>query len=197
MTALFSRGLPALLCVLAWAMPSAQAAALNFDNPGAIDIDNITNVATYHEAGFKIEGDATTFLTLQNGLLGFSGAPITLTADDNSAFSLQSLEQMFFDIGFGEQPGELTVTGLLNGLQVASQTFALADTGNLAAVLFGTDWLNVDAVGFAATSAYLLDTITTVPEPGTLAMVGLLLMVLLLRAGKKTPGRPAVLAVPA
>ncbi len=197
MSVLLSRGLPALLCVLAWAMPSAQAAVLNFDNPGAIVIDNITNVATYHEAGFKIEGDATTFLTLQNGLLGFSGAPITLTADDNSAFSLQSLEQMFFDIGFGEQPGDLTITGLLNGLQVASQTLTLANTGNLATVLFGINWLSVDAVSFVATSAYLLDTITVVPEPGSLALVGLMLMILVLRAGKKTPAGPMALAVPA
>ena len=150
----------------------AQAGVMTFDNPGVIDIDPMTNVATYTEAGFKIFGDAASFLTLADGLLGFSGAPLSLKAVDETPFALASLDYSFFHLGLGEIPGELTVIGLLGGMQVASLSLSL---GALASATFGADWSTLTEVTFSATSAFLLDNINAVPEPGSAPMIGLAL----------------------
>ena len=56
---------------------AAHAGLVTFDNPGVIDIDNNTGIATYAEAGFVITGLATSFLPIDGALVGgFDGTPL-------------------------------------------------------------------------------------------------------------------------
>ena len=174
-TTLHITTLAAAMCLAS----TARAEVMTFNNPGQIEIDNVTQIATYTEGAFKITGNAADFLTISDALLGFASAPLHLKAASGGAFSLLSLERSFFDLGLGETPGQLTLVGLLNGLQVASAVLPLGAT--LAAFNFGNPWANVSDVSFTSTSGFLLDNINvrlnaSVPEPGTwaLAMVALL-----------------------
>ena len=154
---------------------NAQANVLTFNNPGLIEIDPVTNIATYTEAGFTIMGEAASFLTIADALLGFTGAPISLKAVGLGPFALQSLERMFFDIGFGETPGDLLALGYFQGAPVAMQSFALGAAFDLAA--FGAAFANVTEVRFSASSAFLIDNISAdVPEPASIALVGVALL---------------------
>lgn len=170
-------GAIALACALA-APAGAHAALITFDDPGLITIDPVTFVATYDEAGFSISGDAATFLPLDAALVGFGGFPLSLMAQTGAAFALTALDAAFYDIGFGEAPGELTVTGLLDGATVASAVLPLSAPG---AFSFSGDWARLTEVTFLATSAFSLDNIAVtaaVPVPGTLALAGLALVAL-------------------
>jgi len=155
---------------------NSHAAVVTFNNPGVILIDPITNVATYTESGFKIQGQAADFLTLDGVLVGgFLGAmPFSLMEASGGVFSLLGLDLAYFD--FGGTPGALTISGLLDGT-VISRIF---DLGNLPTnpITFGSDWARLTQVSFLATSGFSLDNINVmavvaVPEPGTLALVGL------------------------
>jgi len=157
----------------------AQATVVNFDNPEAITFDG--DVATYIESGYKIQGPANSFQPLDdlanpgNGFLlgGVLGeVPFTLMAVSGGIFSLLSLDFAFFDLGFAAPAGSLTINGLLDGDQVATSTLSL---GAPTTTNFGTNWARLTQVSFVATSAFSLDNITVaaVPEPGTLALVGL------------------------
>ncbi len=157
---------------------TAHASVVTFNNPGLVDIDNNTGVASYTEAGYVISGQAADFLPLDESLVGgFTGAlPFSLKAAFGSAFSLASLDYAFYDLG--DPAGDLTVTGLFNGQQLASQTFSL---GGLSSAAFGTGWQSLTELTFSATSGFSLDNIrleavAAVPEPGMLALssVGLL-----------------------
>jgi hypothetical protein len=176
---------------------SAHAAVVNFDAPGLITIDPITSVATYTEAGYKIQGQAAEFLLLDNGagngfLVGgfFGASPLSLMAATGGAFSLLGLDLAFFDLG--DPAGTLTISGLLNGNQVATSIFNL---GGLNTATFGAAWAQLTQVNFQATSGFSLDNInvTAVPEPGTLALVGLAVAGLAItrrRAGQQSPMKP-------
>ena len=155
----------------------AHATVVNFDNPGVIEIVNNTFVATYTESGYKIQGQAADFLLLDNGagngflVGGFFGAvPFSLMAASGGAFSLQSFDLGYYDLG--DTPGTLTVSGVLNGAQVATGTFNLGAPNT---TTFGANWARLTQVTFLASSGFSLDNInvTAVPEPGTLALVGL------------------------
>ena len=109
---------------------AAHATVVNFDNPGLIDIDNDTFVATYTESGYQIQGQAADFLLLDNGagngflVGGFFGAvPFSLMAAAGGAFSLLGFDLASYDLG--DTPGTLTVSGVLDGAQVATGTFSL------------------------------------------------------------------------
>jgi len=163
---------------------NAYAAVVTFNNPGVILIEPISNVATYTESGFKIQGQAADFLLLNNGpgtgflVGGFQGAgpglpgagPITLMAASGGIFSLLSLDLDYFDVG--NLAGLLTISGILDGAQVATSIFALNAP---ASITFGANWAQLTQVSFLATSGFSLDNIrvAAVPEPGTLALVGL------------------------
>lgn len=160
----------------------AQAAVVTFDDPGQITFDG--DVATYIESGFKIQGPALSFQLLDdlenpdNGFLlgGVLGeVPFTLMAVSGGIFSLFSLDLAFFDLGFDDPAGNLTISGLFDGSQVISDNIAL---GDLTTIFFDSNWARLTQVSFVGTSGFLLDNINVaavaaVPEPGTLALVGL------------------------
>ena len=163
---------------------AARAGVLTFDDPGVIDIDNVTNVATYTENGFTISGQAATFLTLASTLVGgIDGtSSLSLKALGDGAFSLLSLDYAFFDLGFGAPPGTLTLIGLLGGAQVASEVLSL---GAVAHFGFGADFQNVTEVTFTGSSGFALDNISAVPEPGTMALTTIALMGMVLRVRRR------------
>jgi len=82
----------------------AQAAVVTFNNPGVINIAP-DGTATYTEAGFTISGEAASFLTLNDALIGgLDSSFFSLRTVGAGRFGLQSLDYAFFDLGFGLPP---------------------------------------------------------------------------------------------
>ena len=167
---LSAMALAAALC----AGGAAQAAVVTFNNPGVIDIDNNTGVATYTEAGYKIVGAAAAFLTIPDPSLGevlvggSDTTPFSLMSATGAAFALLALDYAFYDLG--SSPGVLSVLGFSNGVQVASRALTLTGINALAHINFNSSWINVNEVRFSGSSGFALDNISAVPEPGTLAL---------------------------
>ena len=165
----------------------AQAAVITFNAPNVIVLDSSATVATYTEAGYKIVGAAAAFglngdapgaEVLVGGNSDFdtnppTPIPFSLMSSTGAAFALLAFDYGFFDLG--GTPGTLTVTGLLNGAQVATRNFAL---GGQTHFDFSSIWRNVTEVRFSGTSLFALDNISAVPEPGTLALTTSALLVM-------------------
>ena len=157
---------------------AAQAALITFNDPGVIQIDGDT--ATYAEAGYNISGPATSFLLIEEppatGVLvgGFFDAGFfSLTAMNRGPFALLGLDFGYYDLG--DTPGTLSIVGLLDGLQVGALDLGL---GALTRISFDAAFANVTEVRFSATSGFMLDNISAVPEPDSLALATGALMVL-------------------
>ena len=188
--------LAGIACAAALCSPGAsQANVLTFDDPGLIVID-MNNVATYTESGFALTGDAASFLPLDSALVGGIDGPstlLTLMSVGGGAFSLASLDFAFYDLGFGDAPGVLSVTGLLNGAPVSLQTFTL---GAPSSASFGSAFANLTAVTFSGTTAFALDNLSAVPsaapvpEPSTLGLTAVGLLGLLARVNRKRKQMP-------
>ena len=168
---------------------AAQAALVTFDDPGVVDVDNTTQVATYTEAGFSIMGQAASFLPIDMRLAGgFDPSPFSLVQAGGGDFSLLSLDLDFFDLGFGDSTSTLTITGLLGGSAVASRTVALAGAQ---ALLFDAAWARLSEVSFTGNAGFSLDNLSAVPVasavpvPGTLALSSLALMALAAMAARR------------
>ncbi len=176
-----------LACALALALGAgAHAGLATFDNPALIDIDNATNEATYIEAGLRFSGDAATFLPIDGfgtggtgGLYVLAGSPLSLMAAGGGLFDLLSLD-------YGIDPfdplgsGNLSVHGILGDNSVLDEVLALGGLTNFAF----TGWTSLKQVTFVADVNFVLDNVnanvSAVPEPASLALVGLALAGVLL-----------------
>lgn len=99
------------------------------------------------------------------------GGPMVMTLVGGGSFSVQDL----WINGWQGAPGTATITGLLNGVVT-----------NTVSIEFGQPWTDavlnfaqVDSLNLSATTVFLVDDISvnggskTVPEPATLALLGL------------------------
>jgi len=169
--------LSTLACAVALCAGSAaQAALVTFDNPSLIAIDPGTNVASYNEAGFTFSGDAASFLPLDligsggsGGLLVLANSLLKLTASSGSLFTLQSLDFGLFNLQDTTPSPSLLVEGLLADNSLLSQTLGL---GALASFGFA-NWTGLQEVRFSANADFVLDNVSAVPEPASLALVAL------------------------
>ena len=176
-----------LACALALALGGGVHAGMaTFDNPSVVTIDPITNVATYIEGGLRFSGDATSYLPLDTigsggspGLFVFANSPLSLTADGGGLFDLTSVD-------YGQDPfdplsGTLLVHGILDGGGFLDETLAL---GNLSKFPF-QGWTSLKEVTFLADANFVLDNVN-VPEPASLALVGVALAGLVVTRRRKT-----------
>jgi len=163
--------LTSLACAAALSLTAgAQAAIVTFDSPGVIDIDNTTNVATYHEAGFRFAGDAASYLPIDGigssgtgGLLVFANSTLTFTAG-GGLFSLLALDYGLFD---PQATGMLDIHGIFGDNSQLTETRQL---GNLPGFSF-QGWSNLKEVSFSANADFVLDNVSAVPEPGSMALL--------------------------
>lgn len=175
------RALLKLACAaLLSASALAQAAVVNFNMPGIVDIDNDTNVATYMEQGFAFTGEAAAFLPLDGIGTGGTGALFVLPGStlalraETGLFNLLSVDLGLFDL---EEFGTLTITGLMGNNSERTQTIEL---GELSTFMF-VDWTGLSQVSFMADVAFIIDDVDAVggaaaiPEPGSIALMGLAL----------------------
>jgi hypothetical protein len=184
-----------LLCTLATLLavtgtPAVQAAVIDFDMAGVIEIDNDTNRATFKEDGFSLMGDAAGFLPIDfvgsgmsGGLVLFAGNAVSLSADDGGLFNFLGL-----DAGRSESasPATLTLTGIFGNSREISTMLALGDLASLQLL----DWTGLRELRLAADADLVIDNVqvSQVPEPDTVAML-LLGMGALVVLRTRRPGR--------
>lgn len=167
-----------LMCTLAAALamtvaPAVSAATLDFNNPGLIEIDNDTGVATYNEAGFSLRGDAAGFLTIDGlgtgssgGLVLFSGNTITLDTTNGILFDFTGLDAGLLDSAMS---GTLSLTGVFGTGTELSTMLALGELADLDL----TPWYGLSELQLTASADVIIDNIqvSPVPEPDTVAML--------------------------
>lgn len=167
-----------LMCTLAAVLamsvaPAVNAATINFNNPGLIQIDDGTNVATYGEAGFLLRGDAAAFLPIDGlgsggsgGLVVFGGNTISLGTADGSLFDFAGLDAGLFNEG---TPATLSLTGIFGAGTQLSTMLTLGELGSLDLAA----WNGLSELRFSASADLVLDNIqvSPVPEPDTVAML--------------------------
>lgn len=155
------------------ASPVAGAAVVNFDNPSLIDIDNGSGRAVYREAGFRLDGEAAGFLTIDGLGSAFSGAlvlidgsTVSLRAGSGSPFSFSSLVAGALDPQAG---AVLSITGIFGDSSRRDTMLALADLGTATLPM----WTGLTELRFTADGDLVLDDIgldaAQVPEPASIA----------------------------
>jgi len=157
------------------ASQAAGAAVIDFDNPGLIDIDNASGAAVYREAGFRLDGDAAAFLTIDGLGSAFSGALVlidggsfNLRANNAGLFSFSGLAAGALDEGAG---AILDITGIFGD---SSQRSAKLDLSQLGAFSFPM-WTGLTQLRFVAGGDVVIDDIRVdaadVPEPASIALL--------------------------
>ena len=167
--------LSSLACAAALcAAGPAQAALVTFD-PGTsvfIERDNATGATRYDEAGFRFSapGPENAFLAQagigtagSDALFLLAGNEIGFAAVDGGLFSLLGLDYS----------GDLLVEGYVGGVNSLSQSL-VADT--LTHFDFSPSWSSLSSVVFRVNADSVIDSISTVPEPASWALVGLSLL---------------------
>ena len=164
---------------------SAQASVvLNFDHPDLISFNPDFSTQTLVESGFSLSGPIFSFQPIDNagnGVIVGDGTAFSLQQVGGRLFSLLSLDYAF-DSSFGAAPGDLSLVGLVGGMQVAMRTLSL---GALTSALFDDSWKSLSSVTFSASSGFSIDNVAVIPEPGSLALVALSLG-LLAASGRRT-----------
>lgn len=157
------------------ASPVAGAAVVNFDNPSLIDIDNDSGRAVYREAGFRLDGDAAGFLTIDGlgsaftgALVLLDGSTVSLMANNGSLFSFSSLAAGALDPLSG---ASLSITGIFGDSSQRNLMLALGELGAFTPSM----WTGLSELRFAASGDLVIDDIgveaADVPEPGSIAML--------------------------
>jgi hypothetical protein len=161
-----------MLFALAAAAPLAEAAVINFDRPGLIEIDNATGNAVYREAGFALSGDAASFLQLDGigtgasgGLFLTAGSTLSIMAGNGGLFSFLGLDAGSND---ATVPAMLDIVGIF--ADHTRQDLMLTLSGLGPQSLSG--WGGLTELRFMASADVVLDNIalSAVPEPGSVAM---------------------------
>jgi hypothetical protein len=162
--------LSSLACAAALCLGgTAQAGLVTFDNPSVVDIDNGTGATRYDEAGFRIAapGPDAAFLPLDfigsagtGGLYLLAGSLISFDAVGGNSFNLLGLDYS----------GDLLVAGYVGGMQTLSQHLTGPD---LASFSFSPAWSGLSQVTFSVNADSVVDSISAVPEPGSLALIAL------------------------
>ena len=174
---LMRKALSTLACAVALcAGPGAQAALVTFNSPSLIDIDPVTSEASYNEAGFTFSGDVASFLQLDSigsggsgGLFVTANSVLKLTASNGGLFNLQSLDFGLFDLFDTTTSPALLLEGRLADSSLLSQTLGLGALSN-----FGfANWTGLREVRFSANAAFVIDNVSVVPEPASLALAAL------------------------
>ncbi len=176
-----------LLCL---GTATASAAVITFDPASQIQFNNM-GVATYDESGFRLSGEEASFFPLfdagsgtpaSQGLVMFGSNTLTLTSLGGGMFNLIGFDFRAYDLSFGTDPAPaadatLLVTGLFGaGALPQTQELLLNNTGT-----GFQPWINLSAVNFSSTVNFALDNITVqnVPEPSSMALVGVAVVGLL------------------
>jgi MYXO-CTERM domain-containing protein len=164
--------LSTLACAAALGLAgTAQAGLVTFNDPALIDIDDVTNVASYSEFGFTVSGQSASFLLLDgigsagtSGLFLVMGSLVSLGAVGGGDFSLLGLDFS----------GDLLVEGYIGGTQTLSQH--LVGGPDLASFSFSPAWSGLSQVTFSVNADSVIDSVSAVPEPAGWAMTGLALL---------------------
>lgn len=158
----------------------AQAALITFDMPAVVEIDNVTQVATYTEELFKLSGIAGSFLPLDGAGRGGTGglfvsmdSVLSLTSSVGGLFNLTSLDHSTLDGMIATPPTNLLVEGFLSDNTMLSE---MLDLGLQKSFSF-SGWAGLALVRFSADGDFVLDNldVTAVPEPASWALMGLAL----------------------
>ncbi len=169
----------------------AQAALITFDTPGVVEIDPVTNVATYTEAMFSFSGDAASFLPLDGvgrggsgGLFVLANAALRVAPSAGGLFNLSSFDYGTIDGLIGTPPTSLLVEGFRTNNTLLTE---LLDLGMQKSFSF-TAWTGLASLRFTANGDFVLDNlaVTAVPEPASWALVGLALAGLGWRSRRKS-----------
>lgn len=155
------------------ASPFSQAAVVNFDDPGVIEIDNDNDRAVYQEAGFLLTGSAAGFLPIDGigsggsgGLVIFAGNTLSVRASDGSAFNFSALDAGSFD---ASGSADLGITGLFADNTRSNLMLTLGSLGTLPL----SAWNGLSELRLTASADLVIDNlaVSPVPEPGTVAML--------------------------
>ena len=157
------------------ASPVAGAAVVNFDDPSLIEINNDNGRAVYREAGFRLDGEAAGFLTIDGlgsafsgGLVLIDGSTVSLMANSGSAFSFSRLAAGALDPLTG---ASLSITGIFGDSSQRNLVLALGELDVFAPPM----WTGLMELRFTAGGDLVLDDIgvaaADVPEPGSIALL--------------------------
>jgi hypothetical protein len=172
--------------VLALGMASASATTITFDSLEQAGT-GFQNMQMYAEGNFFLEANIDLASAQQQNVGWYAGsaslfndAPqgaTQLYKQDLSVFSLHSIDLARVSTTYGGN-ASVTFTGNINGGGTVVQTFNVGDAFAFSTFNF-IGFTNLDSVSWTQDAPYhqfdniVLDAVAPIPEPGTLALLGL------------------------